>query len=170
MEYIAPFADKVNTFAGIFVAVATYVFGQHWWLFGAYLLLNVGDWLTGWLKSAIAGKTSSAKGLKGIVKKFGYWIMIAISFGMAAIFIEVGEIIGVDLDITILLGWFVLISLMVNELRSILENFVEAGYKVPRILVSGLEAVEDTIETVTDELTHENHEKEDEAHDEQSHV
>lgn len=152
MHYIAPFVDKCNTFIGIIVAIATYVFGQHWWLFGAYLLLNVGDWITGWLKSAIAGKTSSAKGLKGIAKKVGYWIMIAIAFGMCAIFIEIGAVIGVDLGITVIFGWFVLVSLMINELRSILENFVEAGYKVPRILTVGLEVVEDKIEAITEEI------------------
>lgn len=160
MAYISPFIDKTNTIVGVIAAIGTHALGQHWWLFLAYLLLNIGDWLTGWLKSAIAGKTSSAKGFKGILKKFGYWIMIAISFGVGAIFIEIGEIIGVDLGVTIVLGWFVLVSLMVNELRSILENFVEAGYKVPRILIGGLEVAQDKIEAVTDELLRTDHEKE----------
>lgn len=163
MHYVAPFIDKCNTFVGIVVAVATYVFGQHWWLFGAYLLLNIGDWITGWLKSAIAGKTSSAKGLKGVIKKIGYWIMIAIAFGMSAIFIEAGLIIGVDLGVTVIFGWFVLVSLIVNELRSILENFVEAGYKVPRILTVGLEAVENKIDAIVDELEDGKEAKDDET-------
>ena len=38
-----------------------------------------------------------------------------------------------------MLGWFALASLIINEIRSILENFVEAGYNVPGILISGLE-------------------------------
>lgn len=165
MNYISPFLDKINAFTGIVIAIGTYALGQHWWLFFAYFLLNVGDWVTGWLKSAIAGKTSSLRGFKGILKKFGYWIMIAMSFGVAAMLIEVGEIIEVDLSITVILGWFVLVSLMVNELRSILENFVEAGYNVPRILTSGLEVVQDKIETITDEVLHEDHNKEEINHD-----
>lgn len=93
--------------------------------------------------------------------------MIAIAFGMSAVFIEIGEIIEVDLGITILLGWFVLLSLIVNELRSILENFVEAGYKVPAVLTNGLEVVKNTVDNITGGSSKE---KEDEAHDEQSHV
>ncbi len=65
-----------------------------------------------------------------------------VAFGASAIFIEIGNAIGIDLGVTTLLGWFVLASLLVNELRSILENFVEAGYNVPAILVKGLEVAE----------------------------
>ena len=55
--------------------------------------------------------------------------MITFAFMIAAGLIEIGEIIGVDLQITTLLGWFVLASLIVNEARSICENFVEAGFQ-----------------------------------------
>ena len=37
---------------------------------------------------------------------------------------------------------FVLASLLVNEIRSICENFVEAGYHVPVILIKGLEVAD----------------------------
>lgn len=155
MDYVSPFLDKFNTVWGIIAAVGTYILGQHWWLFLAYLLLNVGDYLTGWLKAAMAGKLSSTRGFKGILKKFGYWIMIALAFGMSAIFIEIGRIIGIDLQVTVIIGWFVLAALIINEVRSILENFVEAGYKVPHILIGGLEVVDRTLETLTDEVIHE---------------
>ena len=46
---------------------------------------------------------------------------------------------------TVLLGWFVLASLLTNEIRSICENFVEAGYKVPKILTKGLEVAEKVV-------------------------
>ena len=53
--------------------------------------------------------------------------------------------IGIDLGITTLLGWFVLASLIINEIRSILENFVEAGYNVPAILVNGLKVADKVV-------------------------
>ena len=43
------------------------------------------------------------------------------------------------------LGWFVLASLLINEIRSILENFVEAGFNVPIILIKGLEVADKVV-------------------------
>ena len=71
--------------------------------------------------------------------------MIAFGFGIAACLIEVGSTIGIDLQITTVLGWFVLASLIVNEARSIVENFVEAGFNVPMILQNGLEVADKLI-------------------------
>lgn len=134
-----------NAVAGSVVAVLSYLLGPHWILFALFLGLNVADWLTGWMKSRIAHKESSSAGWKGVLKKLGYWIMIVVAFGASTAFIEIGVTIGIDLGITTLLGWFVLASLLVNEIRSILENFVEMGYKVPRILVNGLEVADKKI-------------------------
>ena len=100
------------------------------------------DWITGWIKSRIAGKENSTAGWKGVLKKLGYWLMIMVAFGASAVFIEIGNTIGIDLGITTLLGWFVLASLLINEIRSIVENFVEAGFNVPRILITGLEVAD----------------------------
>ena len=51
---------------------------------------------------------------------------------------------------TTLLGWFVLASLLVNEIRSICENFVEAGFQVPEILVKGLEVARKKVNKTSD--------------------
>ena len=71
--------------------------------------------------------------------------MILVAFAAAAVFIEIGNTIGIDLGITALLGYFVLASLLVNEIRSIIENFVEAGFNVPDILTKGLEVADKVI-------------------------
>lgn len=145
MEYASPLIDKYNAFVGGFIAVVTCVFGEHWILFAAFLIFNFFDWITGWMKSRMLGKESSVAGLKGVMKKLGYWIMIALAFAMSVVFMEIGESIGVDLGITTFIGWFVLASLLVNEIRSIIENFVEAGFNVPTILVKGLEVADKVI-------------------------
>lgn len=93
----------------------------------------------------MANKENSVRGWKGVLKKLGYWLMIMVAFGASAIFIEIGKTIGVDLGITTLLGWFVLASLLINEIRSILENFVEAGFNVPIILIKGLEVADKVV-------------------------
>ena len=155
MNEINKAIDTYNVCVGAAVAVLSYVLGPHWILFAGFLGLNVIDWITGWMKSKMAGKENSAKGLKGIMKKFGYWLMVLMSFGSSAIFIEIGNTIGVDLGVTTLLGWFVLSSLLVNEIRSIIENFVEAGFDVPKILIKGLE-VADKVINVNEEEDNQN--------------
>lgn len=137
--------DSYNAFIGTIIAVLTMVLGEHWYIFAAFLLLNIIDWLTGWMKSRINGVENSTAGWKGVLKKIGYWLMIAVAFAIAAALIEVGEVIGIDLGITTLLGWFVLASLIVNEARSIVENFVEAGYDVPKVLTTGLQVADEKL-------------------------
>lgn len=150
MKYAEAIIDGYNAITGAVVAVLSYILGEHWLLFVAFLALNVADWLTGWMKSRMAGKENSVAGWKGVLKKLGYWLMIMVAFGAGAVFIEIGRSIGVDLGVTTLLGWFVLASLIINEIRSILENFVEAGYNVPGILISGLKVAEKIVNSEND--------------------
>lgn len=139
------YMDTYNAIVGGIVAVLSFVFGEHWILFAIFLLFNVADWLTGWMKSRMAGKENSMKGWQGVLKKIGYWLMILVAFAASAVFIEIGNTLGMNLGVTTLLGYFVLASLLVNELRSILENFVEAGYNVPTVLVKGLEVADKVV-------------------------
>ena len=110
--------DNYNAFVGTVIAVISVIFGEHWYLFALFLALNIADWVTGWMKSRIMKKENSVKGWKGVLKKIGYWIMITFAFMIAAGLIEIGEIIGVDLQITTLLAWFVLASLIAAFLYS----------------------------------------------------
>lgn len=142
MEFANAFIDKYNMIVGAVVAILSYILGEHWFLFVAFLALNVSDWLTGWMKSRLAGKENSTAGWKGVLKKLGYWLMVMVAFGASAVFIEIGKTLSINLGITTLLGWFVLASLLINEIRSIVENFVEAGFNVPKILVNGLEVAD----------------------------
>lgn len=139
------YMDTYNAIVGGIVAILSFVFGEHWILFAIFLLFNIADWITGWMKSRMAGKENSVKGWQGVLKKLGYWLMILVAFAASAVFIEIGNTLGMDLGITTLLGYFVLASLLVNELRSILENFVEAGYNVPTVLVKGLEVADKVV-------------------------
>lgn len=143
--------DSYNAFLGTIIAILTMVFGEHWFIFALFLLLNVADWLTGWMKSRINGVENSMAGWKGVLKKVGYWLMIIVAFAIAAGLIEIGKVINIDLGITTLLGWFVLASLIVNEARSILENFVEAGYDVPAVLTKGLQVADQKLNGTDEE-------------------
>lgn len=143
--------DTYNAIVGAVVSVLSYIFGEHWILFALFLAFNIADWITGWMKSRINKKENSVAGWKGVLKKLGYWLMIGVAFGASAVFVEIGKVLSINLQITVLLGWFVLASLLVNEIRSICENFVEAGFNVPEILVKGLEVADKAINKDNDE-------------------
>ncbi len=137
--------QKINFLWGGVVALMTAIFGQFWFLFFAFLLLNVADYITGVFKARIKKVSSSAAGLSGIIKKVCYWLVIAIAFFIAYSFGILGGIIGVDLEITVFIGWITLATFIVNEIRSILENLVVIGVKVPEFLIKGLEVASQKI-------------------------
>nr|DAP53622.1 MAG TPA: holin [Caudoviricetes sp.] len=144
-------ADAYNAMVSGWVILLTTVFGQYYYLFGAFLFFNVVDWLTGWYKARKLKQESSAIGLQGLVKKMLYWVLIAVAFVTAAVFTALGnDILQIDLSFLNLLGWFCLASLMVNEARSIVENFVEMGYNVPTFLTKGLQVAADLIDSKAD--------------------
>ena len=134
------YMDAINAIGGTIVAVLTAALGTHWFLFVGFLTLNIIDYITGIRKSRLTGKENSAKGVRGVWKKLGYWLMVLVAFLASAIFIEIGQTINVDLTITTYVGWFTLASLI-----SIIENFVEAGDNVPSVLTKGLEVAEQAI-------------------------
>ena len=140
------FIDYYNVAVGAVVAVLTAIFGVYWYLFAGYLLLNVLDWITGWRRANKLHQESSMVGLRGIIKKTGYWVIVLIAFMIPDLFIKLGrDTLGINLDFLMLLGWFTLATLLVNEIRSILENLVEMNYDVPEILISGLAITEKLI-------------------------
>lgn len=151
MDYI-PFADKFNAAVGFIGAVLTMVFGKEWFLFVGFFVLNVMDYITGVIKSKINKKENSVDGLKGVLKKLAYWIMILLAFGLSGIFMELGSLLNVNLAFTTVIGWFVLASLIINEVRSILENLVESGVAIPAILIKGLKVAEKLVEKAEDSI------------------
>ena len=116
------------------------------YLFGIYLLLNILDWLTGWYKARVKKDTSSKACLIGIVKKVGYWVILLIAFLIPYMFRRLGkDLLDIDLSYLSAMGWFTLANLLVNEIRSILENLIACGYRVPDVLKRGLEITEKVI-------------------------
>ena len=141
-----PFTETPNLIYGTIAMAFTAIFGIYWYVFVAYMFLNIIEWITGWGKSRKLKQESSAVVLIGIIKMLVYWIIIAVAFLMSDVFVKLGaDILQIKLDFLMLIGWFTLACLMVNEIRSILENLVELGYAVPKVLVEGLEITEKLI-------------------------
>ena len=136
---------KVNLIGGMVVAVLLAIFGEFWYLFCAFLVLNAVDYITGILKARFTKSENSNKGWKGIVKKVGYWVCIAIGFFIAVCFTEMGKLIGIELAFTQFFGWFTLATFIINEIRSILENLIVMGVDVPEFLTKGLSVASEII-------------------------
>ena len=132
------FSDKANLIWGALLAGCSFLFGAHWPLFAFFLLLNIIDYIYGVLKARATNTLNSGKGFQGIIKKASYWVLIALSFGISVVFVDIGVVLGIDLAFLQLIGWFVLAIFIINELTSILENMVALGVDVPPILLKGL--------------------------------
>lgn len=146
MKEIDNVVDTYNMAVGVVIAVMTAIFGVYWYIFAAFLLFNVLDWLTGWYKARKLKQESSSTGLKGIIKKLGYWVIVAVAFSVPYVFVRMGnDLLHIDLSFLTMLGWFTLACLLINEVRSILENLVESGYAIPAILIKGLAVTEKLI-------------------------
>lgn len=145
-KYTMEVISEYNILVGMIVTILTAIFGEFWYLFAAFLVFNIIDWLSGWSKARKLKIENSEKGLKGIAKKIWCWVLILVAFMISNIFIVMGkELLDVELSFLTLFGWFTLANLIVNEVRSILENLVEMGYKVPEFLIKGLAITEKLI-------------------------
>ena len=60
------------------------------------------------------------------------------------------DILHIDLGFLNLIGWFTLTCLLVNEVRSVIENLVQLGYNVPTVLIKGLAVTEQLVNQATD--------------------
>lgn len=145
--------NKYNAIVGGIVTILTAIFGTYWYVFMAFLGLNVIDWITGWIKANKKKEESSKVGAVGAIKKLGYWAVVLVAFLIANVFVNFGhDMLDIDLSFLNLIGWWVLAMLIVNEARSILENLVELGVNVPGVLVRGLAVTEKLIEAGIDIL------------------
>ena len=136
-------AKKINYIISTLTAILSTIFGQFWFLFVFLISLNVIDCVTGILKARYLCIVSSNKGLKGIIKKFLIWCLVAMGFGLSITFQHIGNALGINLDITQCIGWFILMHCIINEIRSILENMVQMDKDnlIPPWMIKGLEVV-----------------------------
>lgn len=144
--------NKTSNIISVICTTLTSLLGVEWILFVGYLILNIMDYLTGTIKSRIKKTENSNKGLIGVFKKVCYWMLIAISFLISYLLMQLGIKLNINLDFIILFGWFTLACLIINESRSIIENLIEIGIYVPAFLKKGLEVYENIINNATDRI------------------
>ena len=110
------------------------------------LAVMLGDYVSGMAKAWSAGTLCSRTGVKGIVKKVGY-LMVVGAAGAADWLIRYGLTqAGIEVQFSFLIAAMVIIWLIVNELISILENVAALGGPVPGFLQKLLGRLKDTVE------------------------
>ncbi len=92
------------------------------------------DYATGLAKAYSAGELSSRVGIRGILKKLGYLVIVAVA-GMLDWLIRYGAAaLGWEWTPEFLVSSVVIVWLIINELLSILENVEAIGVPVPAFL------------------------------------
>lgn len=93
------------------------------------------DYITGMAKAWNAGELCSRTGIRGIIKKVGYLVIVLAAMG-ADYLIRYGlKQVGVEIGLDFLVAAIVTMWLIINELISILENVAALGAPVPGFLV-----------------------------------
>ena len=105
------------------------------------------DYLTGMAAAWVHCELSSRTGIIGIVKKVMYLVLIAVGIGADWIINYGLSAIKIDFEYGYLIGIFITIWLILNELMSILENVGEInGNAYPQFLKNILSHIKKTME------------------------
>jgi toxin secretion/phage lysis holin len=123
------------------------------WLVLVFLAFII-DYGTGMLSAIYLGLTNvneglnSRKGIKGILKKIGYCLLIIVSIMLDWVMINSAPYLGLDFGkFKGYIAIVVIIWLFINECISILENLAKMDVKVPVFLISILKSSKSKIES-----------------------
>ena len=120
----------ISDILSVILTTTVYLLGGFDIAIQSLLIVMVVDYLTG-IASAIYNKNLSSKiGLKGILKKFSYLCVVALS-------VVIDNLTGQSGLIRSLVIYF----FVANDGLSIIENMAEMGVKLPQKLIDALEQI-----------------------------
>lgn len=142
--------DKVKA---VFVAAFSMIFGWLGILAVPVLILaglNFTDYITGILASKRRNElVTSDKGLWGIVKKIGMWILVGLGWAMDALINYAGQYVGLSIKLPFVVATIVAVWLICNEIISILENLLDIGVAMPPFLMPLARMIKGQVEDKT---------------------
>lgn len=115
------------------------------------------DYITGMVKAWEAGELSSKIGIKGILKKLGYLVIVSVACVVDWCARYGAESAGMDWKFEFLFASIVLLWLVINELISILENVSAIGVPVPSFLTAIINKLKTSTENKVGDTEDENH-------------
>lgn len=142
--------DKVKA---AFVAAFSMIFGWLGILAVPVLILaglNFTDYITGILASKRRNElVTSDKGLWGIVKKIGMWILVGLGWAMDVLINYAGQYVGLSIKLPFVVATIVAVWLICNEIISILENLLDIGVAMPPFLMPLVRMIKGQVEDKT---------------------
>lgn len=115
------------------------------------ILVMVIDYVTGMVKAWINADLSSKTGIKGIVKKVCYLLVVCVAAVVDWLLASGLQKVGITVEINYLFGVIVSIWLIINELISILENLATIGVPMPAFLTAIVRKLKVAVENNADE-------------------
>jgi toxin secretion/phage lysis holin len=115
------------------------------------ILVMVIDYVTGMIKAWINADLSSKTGIKGIVKKVCYLLVVCVAAVVDWLLASGLQKVGITVEINYLFGVIVSIWLIINELISILENLATIGVPMPAFLTAIVRKLKVAVENNADE-------------------
>ena len=142
--------DKVKA---AFVAAFSMIFGWLGILAVPVLILaglNFTDYITGILASKRRNElVTSDKGLWGIVKKIGMWILVGLGWAMDVRINYASQYVGLSIKLPFVVATIVAVWLICNEIISILENLLDIGVAMPPFLMPLAKMIKGQVEDKT---------------------
>lgn len=118
----------VNSIGGVILGICTYIFGGLDKIFLILLTVIVIDYITGLCRAIINKKLNSMIGIKGIIKKIGYLLIVAVSVVIDSM-TNTPNVVR-----SLVINFFI-----VNEIISIVENWGQMGLPLPDKLLQVLD-------------------------------
>ena len=110
-------------------------------------IVMVLDYATGLASAWIRRSLSSRSGLIGIIKKFGYMVLVAVAAVVDWVIQISAEQAGITVALPSIFALLTTIWLTLNECISILENLNEIGVPVPQFLLAVIKRLKKSAET-----------------------
>lgn len=144
---------KMEKIKAAFIAAFSVIFGWLGILAVPVIVLaglNFTDYITGILASKRRNEqVTSDKGLWGIVKKVGMWILVGLGWAMDVLINYAGQYVGLSIKLPFVVATIVAVWLICNEIISILENLLDIGVAMPPFLMPLAKMIKGQVEDKT---------------------
>lgn len=109
----------VNSSVGFVGSIIAYLFGEWSQMLMLFFFVIIMDYITGVMAAIVEKNLSSAVGYKGLIKKFGMVLIVALAY-------QLDQFTGQNIIMTGAIFFFI-----ANELISITENYGRIGLPLP---------------------------------------